>query len=278
MELAQIIKTLLERKLALVPVFLIALFLAIYSGYKISGSGLQPRSMAYGAATQQVLIDSPKSALVDLNKDTTPLSVRASVYAEFMRSSAIVQGIANRLHIPAYWITTQGPFASIGSDQNVTQPAVSRANQVRAENQNYRLAFDVQENLPVITIYAQAPDGAKAIALSAAAVQSLNGYVTHLQKTQQITDAVVVRALGPPDGGLVTKGARKSVMALVFLLVAGLGCAIIVGVASVRRSWKQLERTDDSADGHADVDPLAGFDTTFSGNGRTAVGAESLRR
>jgi flagellar basal body-associated protein FliL len=248
MELAYIFKTLLERKLALVPIVIVAFAVAILSAYHVSGSGLKPRSEQYGAATQQVLIDSPQSALVDLKKDTGPLSVRASVYAQFMRSTAIVDGIASRLHILRAQITTQGPFNSVGASQNISQPAVSRSSEIAAEREVYRLAFDAQENLPVITIYAQAPDADKAFALSNAAVASLQKYVDDLQTKEALkpADRVTVRPLGAPSGGTVNHGSRKAVMVLIFLVIVAVGCVGIIGWASFRRSWRQLNAADEA--------------------------------
>jgi len=279
MELAQILKTLLARKLALVPVFIIAFALAIFSAYKPSTNppGLKARALEYGAATQQVLVDSSQSALADLNRDTGPLSVRASVYAQFMRSSAIVGAIAKRMGIPAELITTQGPFATVGFGDNITQPGVSRANQVRAETERYRLAFDAQENLPVITVYAQAPDAEKAIALSAAAVDSLKSYVEELQKSDsQLKAPVTIRPLGPPDGGMVTKGARKAMIMLVFLLVSGLGCAVIVVFASIRKGWKQLGVDTPQEAEPFDFDTVDGLAAPF--NGRAPRESETVPR
>jgi hypothetical protein len=260
MELAYIFKTLLERKLALVAIVIVALAIAILSAYSVSPKGLKPRSAQYGAATQQVLIDSPQSALVDLKKDTGPLSVRALVYAQFMRSTAIVERVAQRLRVLPAQITTQGPFGTVGAAQNMAQPAVSRSSQIAAEREVYRLAFDAQESLPVITVYAQAPTARKAFALSTAAVQSLQDYVDELQTKEALKpkDRVVIRPLGAPSGGTVDHGARKMVMILIFLVVTGFGCALVIGYTSVRRGWRQLneaEETEQGAWARTDVPP-----------------------
>jgi hypothetical protein len=273
MELAYIFKTLLERKLALVAIFIVALAIAILSAYSVSTKGLKPRSSQYGAATQQVLIDSPQSALVDLKKDTGPLSVRALVYAQFMRSTAIVDGVAQRLRILPAQITTQGPFGTVGAAQNAAQPAVSRSSQIAAEREVYRLAFDAQENLPVITVYAQAPTANKAFALSTAAVQSLQDYVDQLQTKEALKpkDRVVIRPLGAPSGGTVDHGARKMVMILIFLVLTGLGCVLVIGYTSVRRGWRQLneaEQTDQDAWPPSDLPPTLAVAPLTGGSGR----------
>jgi hypothetical protein len=246
MELAQIIQTLLQRKRAVAVVVVAAFCLSLLTAYKPTTGGLKPRSLEYGAVTQQILIDSPNSALADLNKDTTPLSVRAMVYAEFMRSSAVVGAVAKRLHISPDQITSEGPFSSVGSRDNVTGPEPARSAQVTAEGDTYRLAFDAQDGLPVITIYTQGPTTKKAMAASRAVVASLQTYVSGLQNQEALkpSSRVLIRSLGPADGGPVNHGARKALIALAFLLLTGLGCAGIVMVAGVRRSMTRLSDLD----------------------------------
>jgi capsular polysaccharide biosynthesis protein len=257
MELAYIFKTLTERKLALAVTTVLALALAIVSGYSVSSSGLKPRSSQYGAASQQVLIDSPQSALVDLKKDTVPLAVRALVYAQFMRSGAIVDPIAQRLGISPAQVTTQGPFSADGAGQATPQPAVSRSNQLAAERDQYRLAFDAQENLPVVTIYAQAPSEAKAIALANASVSSLQQYVATLQTKQQLKDSdrVLIRSLGGPSAGTVNHGSSPVMMVLIFFVVIGFGCALILAYVSLRRGMRQL--STDERGGRSDDDEFS---------------------
>jgi hypothetical protein len=230
MELAQIIKTLWDRRIAVGFVVVLAAYLAVATGYKITTSGLQTRSIEFAAADTQLLVDSPKSALADLTQDTAPLATRAAVFAQFMRSIAVKDAISKATGIPADKITSTGPFSDLGS-----RPALASSAAKPAGPRDYRLVFDSQADLPVISVYAQAPTPKEAVALANGAVRGVRDYVDRLQNQDQLKpeDRVQIRALGPAQGGVVNSGASKLMMAMVFLGVIVAGCVAILGGLSV---------------------------------------------
>ena len=85
-------------------------------------------------------------------------------------------------------IDAKGPF-------NVNQPraqreptAERRASQLRFERSDYRLRFDSEPNLPLVTILAQAPTIAKARQMANASATALADYVEDVQSREEIPE------------------------------------------------------------------------------------------
>ncbi len=239
MELAQILRTLRRRKLALTFVILLAVLAALATGYHLSPGSpyLKTRSVASGEATTQILIDSPQSAIADLKQDTAPLVTRATVFAQFMTSSTIRDGISSATGIPARLITAQGPFSGAGETQNVVAPSEARGGQVKAETAQYRLTFVAQEQLPLVSVYANAPTAAEAAKLANGVFTAVNAYVDQVANADETNPEhrVTVRQLGSAGAATVHKGGSKPLMVMAFLAVMIFGTLIIIMVAAIRQ-------------------------------------------
>lgn len=245
MELAQIIKTLWDQRIAVVVVFLLAFFAGVSTVYRIGTGGLTKRSHQFGAAQSQILIDSPRSSLVDLTQDTPPLATRAAVYTQFMRSNAVKEAISQATGIPADLIVAQGPYTTAGGTQNLPRPSEARANEVRSESRGYRLVFDYQQDLPIVSIYAQAPSAKGAIALAAGTVTGVRSYIARLEREQNVpaNAQTQIRELGSAEGGTVNSGADPimAILAFVGVTIAGLGG--ILAVTALSRGVQKLSRS-----------------------------------
>src|SRR3954468_24591079 len=116
MEPVEAIRQLWSRKLLIGLVLAVATLVAILSAYSLSLSpfGLKSRALTVGAASSQILIDSPKSALVDGASLGTfeVLSTRAKIYGEYLSSLAARKEIAKIAGVPASTISSSGPFSS----------------------------------------------------------------------------------------------------------------------------------------------------------------------
>jgi capsular polysaccharide biosynthesis protein len=243
MDLAQILRTLGRRKLALTVVFLLATAAALATGYKVGFNPpkLESRAVPSGEATTQILIDSPQSAIADLKQDTAPLVTRATVFAQFMTSSTIIDRISASTGIPASQITAEGPFSGPGADQNTVTPSEARGGQVRAQLDPYRLTFVAQDQIPLVSVYASGPTAEGAEKLANGVYTAVKGYVDQVaaQDSTNPEHRVTVRQLGAAGASTVTKGGSKAVMVLAFLAIMVLGCLAIIAVAAIRRSGKQ---------------------------------------
>ena len=245
MELAQIIKTLWDQRIAVVAVLLVAFLAGVSTVYRIGTGGLTKRSHQFGAAQSQILIDSPRSSLVDLTQETPPLATRAAVYTQFMRSNAVKEAISKATGIPADLIVAQGPYTTAGGSQNLPRPSEARANEVRSEKRGYRLVFDYQQDLPIVSIYAQAPTAKAAIQLAAGTVAGVRAYISQLEREQNVPASAQtqIRELGSAEGGTVNSGADPimAVLAFVGIVIAGLGG--ILALTALARGLQKLSRS-----------------------------------
>jgi hypothetical protein len=257
MEIADIYWTLRRRWFAVAMVLCIAAIAALLTAYRVTVSplGLSSRVSTSGAATAQLLIDSPRSALADLTQDPVPLSTRAGIFAQFMSSNDVRDAIGRAARLRPDRITTQGPFSPTGGTINVPPPGAARGNQVADEQRAYRLNFVAQSELPIVTIFARAPTAAEAARLADASVTGVRSYVDGLQRTAAVQPVrrVVVRGLGSAQAQTVTSGGTKALAVLTFLAVSILGLILVLGITAARRhrlrtSWPAIER-DEADDG-----------------------------
>lgn len=250
MEPVQVIRQLWSRKLLVGIVVGIAALAAILSAYRISVSppGLDSRALQVGAASSQILVDSPKSALVAGASLGTfeALSTRAKIYGEYLSSLAARKEIAKLAGVPAGSISSSGPFSSATGQNNYeTQSSEDRANEILQEGAQSRLVFTGQEGVPILTVDAQAPTAARAVDLANASFVALKQYVNNLSANgEDVKRGVTVRELGEPEGGTIGSGNDVVLMALAFLAVLVLGCAAILVVPRFTQRWRALNQVE----------------------------------
>jgi capsular polysaccharide biosynthesis protein len=236
MEFAEILRVLRARKLATLAVVALAVAVAV-------AVRLSVHSVPTGAATVQILVDSPDSALANLSQETVPLTTRASVFAQVMTSAAVLEDIAGSAGVPVGEITAQGPYSGSGQSLDVVTPSEARGNQLLAEQTKYKLTFLAQTNEPVVTASVQAPNADAAARVAASIYPGVQRYVSELQK-QSGTPArhrVTIRQLGPPQAGAVNSSARSTLTIAALLGVLLLGLLGILGFEGMRR--RERERT-----------------------------------
>jgi hypothetical protein len=252
MEFAHILLLLWRRKRWLSLVVVIAFVGAIVATYRVSFSppGLHGRAHQLGAASAQFVVDTQKSALVDVSGNLVPLSAHASVLAQFMQNTSMISQIAERAHIPATEISATGPLSATGSGTNSRTPAQVRAAQVASVSQRYSLWFsspDPTTGLPLVSVYGQAPTASEAVRLVNAAITSASDYATTQASQTGVTvrNRLIVRQLGPARGGLVGSGATKAVTAVVFVGIVLLGCLLILFLSSITTRMRELRSAED---------------------------------
>jgi hypothetical protein len=265
MDLLGLLSAIMRRRLLALLMVVVAAVAAAWTGYKLPS--FEQRSLAVGAATSQILVDSDPSTLVaGAGTDTiAALGSRATVYAQYLSSRDAVAKIARRAHIPAYLIMARGPFSEgTGIKNYQQQPAESRAKDLVDEGKQYRLVYQAQEGVPIITVYATGPSATAALELANASFATLKEYVADLQREgiaakakqaeqPQVTkdDAstapaddpdtvIVVRELGAPEGGVVGGKADIAMMLLAFVGVFGLEF-FVVGVWLRLREQRRAE-------------------------------------
>lgn len=253
MELARTLKTLWQRPRLLLLGLPVAALAALLSVYTISlvPPGLSPRTNVFATASTQLLVDAPDSAFADLANDLTPLETRASVFARFLATPAALELIARDARVPLDSIEAQGPY-DINLPVIQQEPtAGQRSSQIIGEGALYRLRFENNPVLPIVSVFAQAPSEAEALALANAVPRALSTYIEAIQEQQQ-TPAdrrVVIRKLGDARGGVVNQDANIQIGLLVFVVVFGAWCMLIVPAQTIARGWRESGPGADGAPG-----------------------------
>lgn len=234
MDLANIVTELWRRRRWILVGVLVAGLAATASVYRLPS--FEKKSIDVGAATTQVLIDSSRSSLGDINRKFEPLAQRASVYASFMQSGPVKDIVAREAGIPADRLVTQQPKADATSEE--------RANEIVAEEDTHRLFFDTADDeVPIVSISAQAPTADRAAALANGAVKGLATYITRLQERQRVPGhrKVVVTQLGTAQGGMVNEGAGSMFAVMVFCAILLFWTLSILIGSNVIRGFKESQ-------------------------------------
>jgi hypothetical protein len=245
MDLAQILRELWRLRRAVAVIAAIALFVAISVVYKVSPSGLESKSLEFGAASTQILVDSQTSTLHSLNDQYDLLADRAMVFGHLMTSNPVLEVIAADAGIPREAIVAQGPTPQYVTRAAKEPTAEIRGNDLRGELRIHRVQFEVRPELPVIDVYTQAPDGESAVRLANATASGFEKYLQRLEDDARPANQVAVRQLGRASGGTVNQGASMVGAFLAFVVVFFIGCMVLLVVGNVRRNWRR-EAADDA--------------------------------
>jgi|SRR5918996_2977365 hypothetical protein len=244
MDLAQILSELWRQRWAVAVVALIAALIAISVVFKVSPSGLQSKSLEFGAASTQMLVDSEASALGDLGSEFEYLSGRAIVFGHVMTSDPVLEMIAADAGIPREAIVAEGPTPQYVTRAAREPTAEIRSNDLIGEQRIHRVQFEVVPEVPVIEVSTQAPDGESAIRLADAVASGFLKYLERLDSGSRAANQVRVRQLGRATGGTVNEGASKIAAFLAFVAVFVIGCIIVLMIGNVRRNWARAGADD----------------------------------
>lgn len=241
MELAQALVRLWERKIWL----LVGLVFAGIAGF---GVHQVAKSTVYAAATTQMVVDSPRSALGDIQSSLEPFTARAGVFALLMTSPQALDAIGHAAGIPGNQISAQGP-------PSATLPSLG-STPAQADTP-FKLQLNQDPTLPTVDIYAQAPTSSQAIALANGAVRGFATYLKSLQVQGSVPDGqrVEIRQLGSAIGGMVNSGASKKIAVMVAFVVLLLWCGGILWVAKLRAAWAGRSNPKATAEAQADEVP-----------------------
>jgi hypothetical protein len=258
MEPARILKTLWQRRRLVVLGAFVAAFAAMLSVNTLSlfPPKLTPRTNVFATASTQLLVDAPDSAFADLENDLTPLETRASVFARFLATPAAIELISQYSGVNADEIEAAGPYDINLPVIDQEPTAGQRSSQIIGEGALYRLRFENNPVLPIVSVFAQAPTEKEALALADAVPKALITYIERIQAKQQTprNRRVVIRKLGNAIGGVVNKNANIEIGLLVFFVVFGAWCMLLVPAHTIARGWRESWAADepDRAGGKGD--------------------------
>jgi hypothetical protein len=242
MELARTLNILWRRRRLVGLAALLAAFAALLSVYDVGifPPSLSSRTNVFATASTQLLVDTPQSSFANTANDLTPLETRASVFARVLASPAAITLIAREAKLPANSIEAQGPFDVNLPTIQAEPTAGKRSTEIIGEGALYRLRFDNNPILPIVSVFAQAPTSDKAIALANAVPRALGAYVKAIQAHEHTPEEerVVIRELGSATGGIVNSSANVQIAALVFIVVFGILCMLVVPAHTIARGWR----------------------------------------
>jgi hypothetical protein len=228
--------------LGLIP----AAYIALASAYHVSLAppALHKKNIEFGAASTQLLIDSPQSSLADVTGDLAPLATRAAVFTQFLQSDPVKAEIGKRLGISPRAIVVTAPGASPGVTAATGGQAAQQRNQgLLSESKAFQLLVIGQQNVPVITLYAQGPTARAAGALADAAAAGLAAYVGRLQSQERISplSRIAIRQLGQAQGAMVNSGASRTIAGLTFLGLTVLVCILVILGGGLFEKWRMRD-------------------------------------
>lgn len=269
MDVARTLKVLWQRRRLVALGALFAALAAMLSIYRVGlvPPSLTSRTNVFATASTQILVDTPDSAFADLANDVEPLNTRASVFARFLASPVAVALIARKAQLPFDAIEAKGPFELNVPEVQQAPTAERRSSQILGEGALYRLRFENNSSLPIVTVFAQAPNQAGAVRLAAAAPAALRDYIDRIQARQHTPakQRVAIRQLGRATGGIVNQSANLQIATLVFVVVLGAWCMLLVPARTIARGWRRAGGgeprgpggSDGARNGHRDDgDPL----------------------
>jgi hypothetical protein len=252
MDLGRHLHELWRLRFGMVICLLIGIYAALSISYEISvfPPGLTPRSVQMASASTQVLVDTPKSTVIDLRQnlfDIESMTNRAVLLGNVMASEPVLAYIARRAGIPPDVIrastprtpNSPRPFAAPGQEAKTSDL-------LRSTNQ-YRLSIEADPTVPVLKIYAQAPTAKASEELGNAAVDGLRDYLNQVARSQGVAldKQVRIEQLGRARGAVINAGARWQIGFLAFLGAFGAAAAAGIFMSRVRRGWSRAQADEE---------------------------------
>jgi hypothetical protein len=229
---------------------------ATWSAEKISlfPPKLTPRSLEMGSAATHVILDRQRSTILDMRAQTgdfESLANRALLLGNVIANGPVRDAVAKAAKVPPDRLLIAAPLTPKQPQAVVDPKTQKKASDIAGSNDSYRLTIFANPTVPVLDIYAQAPDAASAALLANATVDSLQSYLRSLARSEGTPPAAQIRLvqLGRARGSVVNPRAHTQVALLMFLVTFGLSCASFIYLDRVRKGWKLAAMSEQPAGG-----------------------------
>jgi hypothetical protein len=229
----------------------LAVLVSVWSVEKISLSPLTltPRSLEMASASTHVVVDTPTSTLLDLRQDTYSLEAltnRAVILGNVIANGEVRQAIAARAGVPVEVLQITAPLTRQQPAARVEDGKQQSTSDIFKSTDQYRLSIQANPTVPLLDIYAQAPNAATAEILANSAVDELRSYLTTLAASEKTpADAEIqLMQLGRARGAIINGGIRWQVAMLAFVLTFVLSCGTLLFVNRVREGWRVATRAE----------------------------------
>jgi hypothetical protein len=221
----------------------LAILATVWTLYKVELSpfSIRSRTMTMATARTQVVVDAPRSAMLDLKAgaDFVSLRDRAILLGNVIASSPVRDDIGRRVGISGGLIEIAAPRTPERPRSVVGSVTERKTTDILRSNEQYRLSIQASPTVPMLDIYAESQDAQTAAGLANATVDSLQDYLDDLARKDGTPprDQLRVRQLGRADGAVINGGVSLQAGFLAFLLTFGAGCATVVLVHRIRQGW-----------------------------------------
>jgi hypothetical protein len=234
-----------RQRVGLVLSACLALFLALSITYKVTlfPPKLADRDLEMGTASTRVMVDTTKSLVLDIRYGTgdfDSLTARAVLLGNLMASAPVREYIARRAHVPAAAITATTPLTPDFPRPLASEGEQKRQSDLLRSTDQYRLNIQANPTVPIVDVYAQAPNAHAAEQLANGAVDGMRDYLAAVAASSHGTsagDQPRLIQLGRAHGTVINKGIRLQVLLLSFVFVLALGCAVTIAASRMRRGW-----------------------------------------
>src|SRR3954447_26354352 len=247
MDFAQALHELSRRKGLVALGIVLALFVALSTAYDFQGvpPKLHKKTLALGTGSAALLVDTPNSSVTNLQADLQPLAQRAVILARLATSEKVREAIARNAGLQPSQLNIEAPI------DGAIRPQAQRETRVASivsSDASFKVDFLAREGLPTIAVNTQAPHVADARRLADLSAGTFRRYISAVQTRQgrSQTNRVVLRQLGPAEGGTVAKQINKQLVILAFLAAFVAWCLLVLvgtGVARNLREIRQAEHT-----------------------------------
>lgn len=242
MRLGSYMRELWGMKIGLAVALIVALLAAtrVLYGISLFPPGLERDSLTVASASTRVVVDTPRSTLVDLRETTYDLSAltnRAVLIGNVMASAPVREYIARRVGVapdlvrvtPPLTPDQPRPIAGTATDTSTTD--------ILNRPDPYRLSIQANPTAPILDIFAEASDAETARRLADAAVVGMKDYLGVVAAKQRTPPGsrVSLIQLGRAHSGVINGGANATITVLVFVSVFAVSCALLLIGTRIRR-------------------------------------------
>jgi hypothetical protein len=248
MSLGRHLRELWQFRLGLIAAVTLAFFAALWSVGQVSlfPPGVKSRNLEMAAASTRVLVDTPKSAVLDLSVDTYAFQAytnRSLLVGNIMASPPVRGYIARRAHVPADALQVASPVTP-DFPRPLASDGEKHSSDILKSPDEYRLSVQSNPTVPVVDVYAEAPTAEAAQQLANGAVDGMKDYLRDLAASQSVpeNEQVHLVQLGRAKGGVIDPGISIKVALLTFLLVFGAASAAVLFMNRVRQGWIQEKK------------------------------------
>jgi hypothetical protein len=223
----------------------LALVVAIWSVAHVSlfPPRVESRSLEMATAATHVVVDKPRSTILDLRADTYSLEAlrqRAVVLGNVIANGEVRDAIARHAHVPSDELQIEPPLTPDQPRAVVASTDRKHATDLLASTDQYRLSIQANPTVPMLDIYAQAPNASSAALLANTTVEQLRGYLAELAASERTPELhqIQLLQLGHAQGEVINAGIDVQVAVLVFAITFAIACASLIFVSRVKDGWR----------------------------------------